>query len=628
MAKFTCIEQFAIDDIKSRIDSGEFDVNKLREITNWKDRMIYLKSNFHEDIAEFLNKKFENTLFLKDKEKGFEKFADTVTFKNAAERAEFKAKMLENIKAKSLLKEQLQEQGLLKDAQTVEDELFQDIASRKIKNKYQTEVTQQEIEDLTKLNQVVKEKESLVTDLSDKAYGENPELRDAYGQAINDFNAYMKNIITKEENLGFKEAALNRAKKTVDYVKGGKTLGQQILRGAEATFKTVTSPVMKAVKASFDFLPIGRQIQKLVAYDKKIGGNAIREGFNVFFGKSKDQLYQKFKNFVASDEYYNLLGKPAKLHLELEEAFVDPLIQKTKVFGGTFTRSNDAFSIAMQGSRLKIFKKMVNELLEKNGLTGKSLEEIAMLAKKDPEGLGKSLKDIAYVSNSISGRGGLGKALNKNASFINNIMFAPRYVVSSLDSFIKPFDPMLDPIARKAYQKTSARQLAVWTAVLGTASMIDPKSVDMRPNSTNFGKVQIDGKWMDVSGGIIPYAIFVARMFSDKYVTAGTAKEFETAGFNKSKLDMATDFWGNKLAPTPSIVLDFLKGTRRDYKKDATMLNNGMYGLKQLFLPISISQFGETAIQNWDKDMEDFAKTMTLELGEFAGFGGYRPAKY
>ena len=189
------------------------------------------------------------------------------------------------------------------------------------------------------------------------------------------------------------------------------------------------------------------------------------------------------------------------------------------------------------------------------------------------EGTGKTAgnyKSLASYLNAVTGRGSLG-VFEKQGAALNALLFSPRYLTSRFQVLAKaaqfPVEAAkfaftagrstIDPVSKIAAGDL-ATFLGVNTSILAAADFFwgDDVSVELNPQSSDFGKVRIGNTRFEMWAGYQPLMKYAAQAWTGERKSAGTGKISEVG-----RLDLAGRFLRSKLAPIPSFIVDLKTGT-------------------------------------------------------------------
>lgn len=167
------------------------------------------------------------------------------------------------------------------------------------------------------------------------------------------------------------------------------------------------------------------------------------------------------------------------------------------------------------------------------------------------------LKQYAQFLNAATGRGKMPGAIEKGAPLLNAAFFAPRYNISRFMAPTALFTA--DDVVRQEVAKDLGRFLGAGLAgmtmlkMAGEAGLI-PVSIETNPRSTDFGKVRIGPNRYDFWGGYQQIArAFAQTMNGERKTSSGRIVD-------ENRAEVLGRFFQSKLAPTPGLALDLLRG--------------------------------------------------------------------
>ncbi len=308
---------------------------------------------------------------------------------------------------------------------------------------------------------------------------------------------------------------------------------------------------------SFDFsAPLRQGIVASVSHPK-IAGKAFIEMFRQAFSK---QRFDDWLGDLKETKEYELM-RDSGLYISdpnipflsaKEESFMGNLVKKIPVVGQLIGVSERAYISYLNKLRADLFNSGV-EQLEESGYTFKENKDV--------------YKALATLINNSTGRGGLGKA-EPAAQLLNTVFFSPRLMASRFN-MLNPvwYAKMPPPIRKKAisdFGKFVGFGTALLTAVsLGSGDDEDDAKVGTDPRSTDFGKIKIGDKRIDIWGGFQPFVRLFSQLASGESVSSTTGKvnDLYDAEFGKKTgLDQTFNFFRSKLAPVPSSIVNLLAG--------------------------------------------------------------------
>jgi hypothetical protein len=270
--------------------------------------------------------------------------------------------------------------------------------------------------------------------------------------------------------------------------------------------------------------------------------------------------------------------------LTSEEAYPSSLPEKIPLLGRLFKASE----VAYNGGALRFRADYADRVIaaaERNGIN--TLDAV-------------EAKPLGHLVNSLTGRGSIGK-LDVVGQELNAGLFSIKFLKSNFDVLTAH---MLDKGASSFVKKQAAGNLlkivTSTAAILGTAELLHPGSVDWDPRSSKFGKIKVGNTTFDVTGGMASLATLISRtMIPTKgpdgwglYSKSGTTGQLTKLNSKKygkqTALDVVESFWEGKLSPAAGIIRDVWVG--QDYQgNQVTPLSL----LKGATTPIIAQNFGQ-----------------------------------
>lgn len=383
----------------------------------------------------------------------------------------------------------------------------------------------------------------------------------------------------------------------------------------------VTPPaILRKTLTSFEQSLIGRQGWLLGITNPKIYGKSIRSAFpsNPLKAKSLFPTEQDLFNVQSAldaDEDWVRLEKTAKLAVtdvhgginrEEENLFVPEWVNKLPGLGG----SERAASAFINSLRRLVFRSLV--------------EKLAPMADGKRQSLtAADLEVIGHLVNVSTGRGRSGIAKFDSAlTAASVVFFSPRWWLSRLQWWTG--QPMwretrwfggkgVSPGVRSLVVKEWSKQAAAQVAIIGlvTAALYaafgppgDDEEWDFgwRLTDPNFGKIRIGNTQFDLTAGLGQHLAFVSR------IGFGTqAGRWETTEVDKWRL--FTNYGRGKLAPVPSMFVDYLAG------KSVGGEEFGSPGwIRDALVPLAMQDV-------WDARNEDPALAAGIAAAVFFGIG-------
>jgi len=309
-----------------------------------------------------------------------------------------------------------------------------------------------------------------------------------------------------------------------------------------------------------------------------------------------------------------------RLDVLSEEAFPTSIPERIPGLGRLFKASETAFNGGALRMRADLADLHISKM-EKQGINALNPEEA---------------RGVGHMIGSLTGRGSLGK-LEPVGREINLFLFSGRFFKANLDTLIAP----IKYVAGKAKvidtgtegQQYARKEAAINTlsiaahvaGILFIAKMLDPDSVDEDPRSTNFGRVKIFGKWIDITGGMRTIVTLASRLVPTyrngewgRWMKSSTGKWTNLSAGKFGQQDALDVFMDailfNRLSPIARIVADEITGE---------MFGGESFDIKksivQSITPLSIQQVAEA------KD-DGFTPALAVAISEFIGLsvGGYK----
>lgn len=416
--------------------------------------------------------------------------------------------------------------------------------SKRFASKFNTELSEEAVKDIIDSMAKVNKLRASAPKLTEKEW-EKLAKGPAWAEEYTALQSRMEARINPRSKLGVRESAKGFLKEEYQRIVDQPTKLDVGIQAISSAARVLTSPVYKSLKASADLSYALRQGFKVMTRNPKEWKNAMKESFAQIAAitdrNKADAILDAYKARYYAHPNYDKLVVDGKLAFGVvEDWFPTHIAEKIPALGNIFKSSNNAFTVFSQSARFGLANDM---LMRQEALLGRALT---------PE----ELQSIAYVANSITGRGSLGR-LEAISGHLNKLFFSARYISSQLDTFAMPFNRSLTPFARQEALKSSVATLGSIAAIMATASAFG--EVEGDPRSTNFGKMRIEGtnNWVDLTAGIGSYITLASRQYTGESVDSkgrvvklGDPKVYK----GSTRTDVAFQWFENKLAPAPSLV--------------------------------------------------------------------------
>lgn len=525
-----CLIPEAVTKFKNGLKDGSISPEKLSRMTS-EERNKFLEGVVGKDATN-VNSLFESKLLLKNQKAGYIAWAKKVSGLSP----EAKKDIFSKIEKLDKVLNPKEEQAFLHD-----------LASTKLG----TNVSEGEAKQIFDLSEKVREAK---TKMSETNTFKTEEERLAYGRAKVELTNYVNELKLVNNRLSIKESLTPK-----NYIKVVSTLGGEA----------------KSIKASMDNSAIFRQGWKSMFTNPLLWQKNARKTFS--------DIYRTFGGKKVADELNaDLISRPnyeryakAKLAIgTIEEAFPGSSVESIPLLGRAYKASENAYTGFLHRQRADIFDKYL-DIAQKSGLNIDDAEVI---------------KPIASMVNSLTGRGNMGRFEGSAIDSLNNVFFSPR-------NFKSQFDTLGHVVTGAGGSNFVRKQAAInllkvitgTAAVLGTAHVIKPGSVEWDPRSSDFGKIKVGNTRFDVSGGMASMIVLASRLISgqSKSSTSGEITELNSGKYMEpTKKDVLYNYFENKLSPFAVVIKDILEG--QDFDGNVPTVGST---LKNLFVPIGVGTF-------------------------------------
>lgn len=582
-------------------------VEKIKQIdlsktTTSQQRIDIFKQFTNEKNAVELSKNYERSLLLKNQEKAYQKFIDTIDIKGIEKKAELKDKIAKRFAERNALIENNPEQfdALMKQT---EFDIREDVKDA-LNKKYGADISNDVADNITKLNNEVKQAKNLPKEA-------NGDFNIEYGRAKVRLNNEIESITNPSSKMGFFDTLGARAGKVRDEWNNAENFFQKSAVAANTAGNILLSPAYKAIKSSIDLSYALNQGYKVLLDNPSNFWKGIVESFSSIPKAGKDEVIDEFRaKLISSKGFQDAIDSGLRLG-GTEEYFADNLFEKVPGLGRLTKTSDYAYTIFNQGNRFRIF----NDMVEKATTTViKDGKEVIVKPSKEV------MKNFATIANSITGSGTFGKTLEQSIQTMNKIFYAPRYIKSAIDTVTMPFSANIDKATRIRSAKLLAKYVTTGITILGTAKMLYPDRVELDPRSSKFGRIKVGDHWFNVLGNMRSYITLASRVmptihngnwgFYSKSAKDNSFAEMNTGKYGTGSVsETAGNFLNQKLAPIPSTVQK-VWGKNEEYGGGKPTVASTLSGLVS---PITAGNF----VQNWAN--EDFATAFFIGLPSILG---------
>lgn len=275
----------------------------------------------------------------------------------------------------------------------------------------------------------------------------------------------------------------------------------------------------------------------------------FKDGFKGDDGKAFDELMGQ----IQSHKDYHLLTKSP---LAITDPFgISPQAREEQFIGSHYAEKVPAIGRLVRGSDYA-FTGLANSLR-----ANEFYAQIEHARNSKIPITQKLVDDLAEVINTSTGRGNF-KFLEDHMKSLSTAMFAPRLVISRLQTFNPQYYIKLEPLARQEALRNLVSLSAFATGILTAASQVPGVQVGLNPKSADFGKVKIGDTRLDFLGGFTQYIRLGTQLVTGESISSlsGRSSQLGTGFGKKSRKDVLVKFLENKENPVVSFATTLLSG--------------------------------------------------------------------
>lgn len=223
------------------------------------------------------------------------------------------------------------------------------------------------------------------------------------------------------------------------------------------------------------------------------------------------------------------------------------LAERIPVYGHVVAANNRAYTAYINDLRLATFRNFYAAMPNKNDIV--ALKELGD-AVSTFTGSGPLKTKVPFT-------GGKELSIEKYASGLAEVLFAPKLIASRLQMLNPANYIMTNPQVRKEYVKAMLRLAGAWATFAAIGTLVGGK-VSLDPDSSDFLKIRFGNVRLDPGGGFQQFLVFMARMVSNKYTSSTTGRTQEMGlKFNSpTRGSVAQNFVANKLHPSAKYFYD------------------------------------------------------------------------
>jgi hypothetical protein len=522
MAKRICLPKEFRDKLKTAFKSGSLKMEDLSMMTS-SERNKAL-SKYVGDASDVVNAKFEQALLSNRKNALREWIKKTIDTPDPIRRD-----MLKKVDRIEKYLEPDEFNGFLDD-----------LASEKLGLR----VTESEAAKIVSLKKDVDTLKAKVNPESPRGSQDRME----YGLAVDRFKVFVGDMKRDAEKMTFsdRKQLVNMPKNIVD-------LGS----------------MTKSMVATLDDSFVGRQGIKVLYTDPALWFRTFGKSLKVFgeelFAKSPGLFKSRddaVMSMVRADIYsrpnalngkYNASKNGYGLGVLHEEAFPTSIPEKLPFLGRFFKASETAFSASALHMRAEIADKLIARAEEMG---------VDMLDETNATAFGN-------LVTSMTGRGEL-TSFASVGDKLNAVFFSPKFLKSNWNTLTAhSFDKAATKESKAVARKNLLKIVSSVGGLLALNEMLRPGSVDWDPRSSNFGKIHIGNRYLDITGGMSGITRLISRIATGTTVSSNTrTKTPYSSEFGKqTMLDEVENFFEGKLSPIAGAIRDILQGKNYDGEK-------------------------------------------------------------
>ena len=547
-----CIPKDKVMAFKQALRSGEINPQSLADMESSLARRNYLAKFVGEKDAMSVNALFESKLLLKNQRAGMIAWAR----KTAGLSPTLKKDIIQKIEGLSEVLNPESEKAFLSD-----------LAAQKLG----MGITSEEGEIISNITSKITEAKSKAN-----ADGVFPSENSRLEYGINKVNLenYINEVKLASEKLNLREHKIKIAGKILTEIPG--TLKSTVASmdnsfwGRQGLSVAYTQPRIWTRNFIKSW---GDMVKQLTAR-----GNILGSGDDAVLNAIKADIYSR-PNAVTGKYKAGGYG----LEVMSEEAYPSSAPEKIPVLGRLFKTSEVLYNGAALRLRADLADRYI-KLAEMNGVNTLNPEEAI---------------PIGHLVSTLTGRGNLG-VFEMAAKPLNAVAFSAKFLKSRFDILTMGMTDQKirnNPFARKEAAKATLKIIGTVATILTTAKLIDPESVEEDPRSSNFGKIKISGKWVDITGGTAGILTAAARITPTRHEgklslwkknADGSYTDLWSGEFGKQNgLDIVENFVEGKFSPMAGIMRDIWTST--DYSGNPVTAKS----ILENQLPISLQTWNQ-----------------------------------
>lgn len=556
-----CLPPHIVQSFRDALTSGKITPERLQSMSS-DERHALFSDVVGEGNAKFVNSQLESKLLLKNQQQGMLTWAKKMTGVTESARRDIISRI-----------------GRMDDRllnPTEERAFLKDLASSKIG----ADVSSDEAKQIGKLSAQVKESETTMQSAV-KTNGFTDATKDVRLKAGADKIA-MQNYLDELKAAGSKKTlsqTLIDGLKPQNYLKNAKIIAGTA-KGLVASF-TSHAPLKHGFMALFEDPKdwARNYVSQFSDAAKQIGGKDVMSAIRTEGLSRENAINGIYDKWI-----------PGEL-LKSNEEFHAGLTEKVPILG---SRLYKASKTMFDGFNLKMRMDMVDHYV--------GIVKAMGFDPKDPE-VAKAWGKLAIDQTG-------GKTTNPD-NLLGNFLFSQRLIKSQANNLtMHLFDKSATKAVKVQSAKTLAKMVAGISAVIATANVISPGSVETDPRSANFGKIKVGDTRFDISGGMSSLVTLAGRIAarSSKSSSTGVVTPLGSGIGQTSFGELIGDFLSGRASPAGQIVSDYANDQTFTGKKPTVGTEAGT-----AFTPIPVSTY--QSLKNDPNSANHLAVMIAQQLG-------------
>lgn len=255
-----------------------------------------------------------------------------------------------------------------------------------------------------------------------------------------------------------------------------------------------------------------------------------------------------------------------------EETIRSTWAEKIPVYGRLIAGNNRAYTAYINDLRLSTFRNFYEAMPDKNNMvalrqlgdavntfTGRGPLKIDIPSSTTMFGREVHIPQRTFRigETNITLGGGKEKSLEKYASGLSEVLFAPKLIASRMQMLNPTNYIFTQPQVRREYLRSALRTAGAWMSFAALGKQLGADVV-LDPTNSDFGKVKIGDFRLDPAGGFQQFLVLASRLGSNEYTssTSGRTQEMGQGFTSQTRGSVAQNFIANKLHPSLKFLYD------------------------------------------------------------------------